>query len=107
MFMLFIGCIFHIPFCYYMIYKANQGITGLAIATNATYFLIFILITVYSSFLTEIQDAWFLPNLDTFYNLGAYMALAIPGTFMLCLEWWCYEIITIFAGLMSVESAAT
>lgn len=32
--------------------------------------------------------------------------MAIPGTLMLCLEWWTFEAMTLMAGYISVEVTA-
>ena len=56
--------------------------------------------------MVAIPLAWFLPNKETFRNIGAFMALAIPGTAMICLEWWCFEIMILMAGYIGVDITA-
>jgi len=41
-----------------------------------------------------------------FQGVGAYLKIGIPGAMMLCFEWWCFELLAIFSGLMSVEALA-
>lgn len=38
--------------------------------------------------------------------MGEYLKIGIPGACMLCFEWWCFELLAIFSGLMSVEALA-
>ena len=40
----------------------DYGIYGLAYATSFTYFLSFVLITIHTSMMPELKEAWFLPN---------------------------------------------
>ena len=35
-----------------------------------------------------------------------YLKIGIPGACMLCFEWWVFELLAIFSGLMSVEALA-
>jgi MATE family multidrug resistance protein len=37
---------------------------------------------------------------------GEFVSLGLPGTVMLCSEWWAYEILTIFASLLRTEDVA-
>jgi len=47
-----------------------------------------------------------LPDSRAFRNIGTYLAISVPGALMCCFEWWCFEILAIFAGLISIESLA-
>ena len=38
--------------------------------------------------------------------MGEYFKVGFPGACMLCFEWWCFELLAIFSGLMSVEALA-
>lgn len=35
-----------------------------------------------------------------------FVSLGVPGTVMLCSEWWAYEILTIFASMLGTEEVA-
>ena len=35
-----------------------------------------------------------------------YLEVGLPGALMLCFEWWLFEVLAIFAGLMGVEMLA-
>ena len=47
-----------------------------------------------------------LPDRRAFQNICEYLKIGIPGACMLCFEWWCFELLAIFSGLMSVEALA-
>ncbi len=46
------------------------------------------------------------PSMDVFNEVGAYLKVGISGALMLCFEWWAFELLAIFSGLISVESLA-
>ena len=46
------------------------------------------------------------PDSGSFKHICDYLKIGIPGACMLCFEWWCFELLAIFSGLMSVEALA-
>lgn len=77
-----------------------MGIRGVSLATCITYFLNFILITIYATMNKDLKKSWFFFNKDSTRNIGEYLRIAIPGTLMLVFEWWTFEILTLMAGYM-------
>lgn len=50
----------------------------------------------------------YLPFLEgSFREWGEYLYLAIPSAFILCAEWWMYEVLALFAGWLGVVYLAT
>ena len=47
-----------------------------------------------------------IPNEKIFERVIAYLEVGLPGALMLCFEWWLFEILAIFAGLMGVNELA-
>lgn len=43
---------------------------------------------------------------DTRSGWCEYLKLAVPSTLMQCFEWWAFELIAIFAGILSVNDLA-
>lgn len=41
---------------------------------------------------------------QNFSGVLGYLKYGIPSAFVQCLEWWCFEIINVFAGWISVEA---
>ena len=64
-------------------------------------------ILIYSSCIPEISEAKFLPEKRTFRGIGQYLALGIPSTMMLCLEWWAFEAMVLMSGYIGVDAQAT
>lgn len=79
-----------------------MGVIGCGLSTSITYISNFTLTTVLISFKKEIKDAWFLPNRNSFKGLWEYLKVGIPSAFLLCFDMWCFEIMTLMAGMISV-----
>jgi len=94
---------FHGLWCYLFVHVGGLGFKGTSLATCVTYCLNLVIISIYVSCSKDLKEAWFLPNKDCFRDFKRYFKIAIPGTFMLCLEWWTFEILTLFSGLISVD----
>ena len=76
-------------------------------ATNITYILNMVIVDVICYMKPSIRRTHQgLPNRLSFKNIWSYLAIGIPGACMLCFEWWCFELLAIFSGLMSVEALA-
>ena len=50
----------------------------------------------------DLREAWILPDSRVFGKVGAYISLAIPSTMMICLDWWVWELMILFAGMIGV-----
>jgi multidrug resistance protein, MATE family len=55
----------------------------------------------------EVQRTLQKPSKEAFEKLHDFVALGLPGTIMICSEWWAYEILTIFASILGTESVAS
>jgi len=72
-------------------------------------------ISLYLSGLVQIGLSWNHPSVvrtlqpwdrQAFSKWGEFICLGLPGTIMLCSEWWAYEILTIFASLLTTADVA-
>ena len=52
------------------------------------------------------KDMVFFYDKSVTKDLGTYLRIGVPGMLMLCFEWWCFEILAIFAGLLGVKMLA-
>lgn len=50
--------------------------------------------------------SWHFFNRDSFRNWTEYLYFGVPAALMLCLEWWCFEILALYAGLLSINELA-
>ena len=81
-------------------------VIGAAMAINLTYISNMIISDIWM--LKSKDCAKTLTKFDTsvFSGWGEYLRIGIPGAFMLCFEWWAFELLAIFAGYMGVVSLA-
>jgi len=52
------------------------------------------------------KDALFWPTRDAFTCWGEYLKISIPTLFMLCPEWWAFELLIILSGYIGVNDQA-
>ena len=96
----------HLIVCWVFVNKFGWKETGAALATDITYILNMIIIDICCIRMEKFKESWILPDKRTFDNFCHYVKVGVPGACMLCFEWWCFELLAIFSGLMSVEALA-
>jgi Na+-driven multidrug efflux pump len=101
----FITTILHIGWGYLFIVHLDMGTAGAAIALNITYGTNCIAQELYIHVFKKSFFDEFLPpfwQMSSFSWPGAkkFLKLGIPGTLMQCAEWWAFELLAIFAGMM-------
>lgn len=101
-----VGNIIHGLLCYLFIVELQLGIRGAGIATSIANALIFLGMLTYSITNQDIKTAIFFPNKRSFMGLKTYMSLALPAAFMLCFDFWAFDLITVISGLIDKESQA-
>jgi MATE family multidrug resistance protein len=80
---------------------------GAAAATNITYILNMIISDLWIRCKKDdFPDMVFWYNNECLKDLGNFLKIGIPGMLMLCFEWWAFEFLAIFAGLLSVNDLA-
>lgn len=84
----------------------NMREGGAALATNITYIANMIICDVWCYSNNEIKKSFVKPDWRACHEMCHYIKIAIPGACMLCFEWWVFELLAIFSGLMSVEALA-
>ena len=94
----------HFLWCYLLVFQLQWDIVGVSMATLITYFLNFFVITVYCLCESEVRRSFFFFTRESFQELRAYLAVGIPSTTMLCMEWWSFEVLAIMAGYISVAA---
>lgn len=81
---------------------------GAALATNITWIANMVIsdtiIRIRKDKDYEYMVFWY--NKTVFQDLGMYLKIGIPGMLMLCCEWWIFELLAIFTGLLGVDQLA-
>ena len=98
----------HVTLWYLLIYKANLGFEGASVATCITYFLNLLIITLYITFRNGVvpKESWHFFNFDSFRSLIEFSKYGITSSLIICLEWWCFYILSMLSGGMGVEYLA-
>ncbi|KAF5200429.1 Detoxification-like protein [Thalictrum thalictroides] len=102
--------IFHAPINYILVYHLKLGIRGVAIAGSLTNLNLLLALLVYLYFSQAHKNSWQSWSMECFREWKPILKLAIPSCVSVCLEWWWYELMIVFAGLLSTnatESVAT
>nr|XP_025719700.1 multidrug and toxin extrusion protein 2-like [Callorhinus ursinus] len=85
-----------------LLYALDLGVVGSAWANTTSQFLLSALLFLYVWWKKIHVDTWGGWTWDCLQEWGSYIQLAIPSMFMVCIEWWTFEIGTFLAGLISV-----
>uniref|UniRef100_A0A8C2XPS0 Multidrug and toxin extrusion protein n=1 Tax=Cyclopterus lumpus TaxID=8103 RepID=A0A8C2XPS0_CYCLU len=99
--------IFNLGANYVLIYSLELGVIGSAIANSLSQITICLLLFGYIRWKKLHLQTWGGWSTDCLQEWGSYMKLAIPSTFMVCFEWWIWEIGGLLAGILGeVDLAA-
>ncbi|KAG3270286.1 multidrug and toxin extrusion protein 2-like [Ictidomys tridecemlineatus] len=85
-----------------LMYALDLGVVGSAWANTTSQFFLSALLFLYVWWKKIYIDTWGGWTRECFQEWGAYIHLAIPSMFMLCIEWWTFEVGTFLAGLINV-----
>ncbi|KAM0950906.1 putative multi antimicrobial extrusion protein [Dioscorea sansibarensis] len=92
----------HPPINFILVHHLRLGMRGVALATffSDVNFLIFIIVYLAITGLhRKTWPGWSLSQ--TFTEWRPILKLAVPGCISICLEWWWYELMIVFSGLLS------
>ncbi|KAM8934359.1 multidrug and toxin extrusion protein 1-like [Pelodytes ibericus] len=87
---------------YVFLYVLSLGVMGSALANTISQFAQMILLFVYILWKRLYKDTWAGWSSACFEEWGPFIHLAIPSMFMLCIEWWTFEIGIFMAGMIGV-----
>jgi len=92
---------------YLLIFVADLGFHGAAIAMAITNWVLLGILLAWIKYFRLHEKTWFGWGRECFSGLGPYLRLAVPGSAMLCLEWWGFEFVTLMAARMGQTESAT
>jgi len=97
----------NVLFHYLFVQMAGLGLLGAALSTDLTVLIFAILLILYIRFKRLYVGCWQGWSRECLFDWGEYLKLAVPGMFMICLEWWAFEIGMITTGLLGKDYLAT
>jgi len=92
--------------CYLFCYTLNIGLLGAPIAANISYWLSFILLVLYTRFISGYK-CWGGWSRAAFQNVWTFTKLALLGILQIGTEWWAFEIVTVVAGRLGKVDLAS
>ncbi|XP_063763390.1 multidrug and toxin extrusion protein 1 [Eleginops maclovinus] len=92
---------------YIFLYVLDLGVAGSAAANAISQYCMAALLYAYIIWNGLHKPTWGGWSKECLQDWSAYFHLAIPSMFMMCVEWWSYEIGTILAGLISETELGT
>ncbi|XP_046328199.1 multidrug and toxin extrusion protein 1-like [Haliotis rufescens] len=85
----------------------KMELLGASLAIGLSFWAVVFLHVGYIKASKIYQDTWSGWSVQCLSEWKVFFSLALPGLFMMCLEWWCFEIVVILAGLLSGVELAT
>ena len=98
----FISLIIHIVVSYILINKLGLGVYGTGYAAIISFSCRLMLLMMLTLREKDILDTCFWPDKRTFMCLMDYIKIGLPSTFMLCLDWWAWEMMLMFSGYFGI-----
>ncbi|XP_031265318.1 protein DETOXIFICATION 14-like [Pistacia vera] len=92
--------VFHLILCWVLVFKSGFGNLGAALAIGLSYWLNVLLLVLYFSYSSSCETTRVAVSMELFQGVGQFFGLAIPSAFMICLEWWSFEFLTMLSGLL-------
>lgn len=91
---------------YVLIFTLDLGVVGSAIANSLSQITICLLLFGYIRWKKLHLQTWGGWSTDCLQEWGSYMKLAVPSAFMVCFEWWIWEIGGFLAGVLGEADLA-
>ncbi|KAJ0095834.1 hypothetical protein Patl1_15214 [Pistacia atlantica] len=91
---------FHIFISWALILEFELNNIGAALAIGMSYWLNVLLLGLYMMYSSSCEKTRVPVSMELFRGIGEFFRLAIPSAFMVCLEWWSFEFLTLLSGLL-------
>ncbi|XP_054791340.1 protein DETOXIFICATION 16-like [Prosopis cineraria] len=95
-----IAALFHIIFCWVLVFKSGLGSKGAAIAISLSYWVNVVLMALYVRFSSSCKLSWTGFSKKALNNVLDFLKLAAPSAIMLCLKMWTFELMVLLSGLL-------
>ncbi|XP_027129534.1 multidrug and toxin extrusion protein 1 [Larimichthys crocea] len=98
--------IFNLAANYILISSLKLGVIGSAIANSLSQVVICLMLFGYIRWKKLHRQTWGGWSTECLQEWGSYMKLAVPSAFMICFEWWIWEIAGFLAGVLGKDDIA-
>ncbi|XP_057529575.1 protein DETOXIFICATION 12-like [Amaranthus tricolor] len=90
----------HIPLCWALVFKSGLQNLGGAVAIGLSMWLNVAFLALYMKFSPSCALTRSPLSMEIFYGIGEFFGFAVPSAFMICLEWWSFELLILLSGLL-------
>ncbi|KAM1799762.1 protein DETOXIFICATION 16-like isoform X2 [Malus domestica] len=90
----------HIAVCWGLIFKSGLRNKGAALAISISHWLNVVLVASYVLFSPACKKTWTGFSKQALHDIFSFVKLAISSAVMLCLEYWCFEMVVLLSGLL-------
>ncbi|OQU80064.1 hypothetical protein SORBI_3007G074300 [Sorghum bicolor] len=90
----------HLAVCWALVHRAGMGSKGAALSNAVSYGLNLAILALYVRLSSACGRTWNGFSVEGFKELRQFANLAVPSAFMICVEFWAFEIIVLLSGLL-------
>jgi MATE family multidrug resistance protein len=98
--------VMHVGWCWLYMVHYGLGMLGAGLANATSALIMWIIVTIISLTVSELKDALFWPDRESFSRWGEYLAISIPVTIMICAEVGVFNVFVIMSGYLGVVDQA-
>lgn len=91
---------FHTILCWGLVFKSGLANLGAALSIGMSYWFNVFLLVLYIKYSSTCAKTRVPVSMELFRGIGQFFRLAISSAFMICLEWWAFELLTLLSGLL-------
>lgn len=96
----------HILFCYLLVNVQGLKVEGVALATNFTFVLNFVLVLTAVFYVKATRQCISTATKETFGKVWAYFCLGVPTALMTCMDIWAFSVLTLISHYLGVDENA-
>ncbi|KAL2654054.1 hypothetical protein R1flu_022182 [Riccia fluitans] len=90
----------HVPLCYLVIYHLGVGFRGAAIVSGISQWINVLFLASYVKSSTTFSKTWTGFSKVAFQDAYLFFRTAVPAAVMICSEFWCFDLLILFSGLL-------
>lgn len=101
-----LGTLVHMPIMYHLISQyPDDAILAIGAATSISSFLKLVAVVSLGLCHKDIRESWVWPSCRDYNDNSQteFMSISLPSMVMFCAEGWAFQVLTLLAGLISVE----
>ncbi|KAG5532294.1 hypothetical protein RHGRI_026805 [Rhododendron griersonianum] len=90
----------HVPVCWVLVFGLGMGSRGAAVANGVSNWVNVVLLWAYVTLSPDCAKTWTGFSREGLDDVVGFLKLAVPSAFMICLEYWSFEMVVLLSGLL-------